>query len=102
MHDTCVGDPYGTDRDAGQLDHLALQEFKTGVAQILLRQFLQNFAGVWSCDAEHADIICDVDDVHVVATVCGLRLYPPGFRTTEKTCHIALTLEHRHLRYWLK
>ena len=78
MVSTCVGDPDGPHRDAGQLDGLAVEKFESGVAQILVRQFLENVAGVRSCDAEHANVLRDVADVNVVSAVSSLGLNPPG------------------------
>lgn len=84
MRSTCVGDPDGSHRNAGQLDGLAVEEFETGVAQILISQLLENFAGVWSCYTQHANAVCYIADVDVISTICSFCLYPPEYKSTEK------------------
>lgn len=92
-HATRVGNPYCADGNAGQLDHLALQELEAGVAQVLARQLLENGARAWSRDAQHADLIRDVADADVVAAVRRLRLDPPEGRCTyvKKNCFLNLS-----------
>lgn len=74
---TGVGDPDGTDRLAGKLDGLAVEKLKSSFTHILICQFLENFARVWSGNAQHTYVFCHICNVNVIATLCNFSFYPP-------------------------
>lgn len=73
---TCVWYPYGPQRDSGQLNGFAVEEFKGAVAQVFVGEFLQDFARVRARHSQHADIISHVSDVHIIVAISCFSLNP--------------------------
>lgn len=99
---TGVGDPDGTDRLAGKLDGLAVEKLKSSFTHILICQFLENFARVWSGNAQHTYVFCHICNVNVISTLCNFSFYPPVASANPQSKEPLVHLQTRQILWALQ